>query len=74
MRDGDLRESLTAVRCPVLAIAGASDRSTPPELLQFVHDRLPGSRLVMLQAAHISNVEQETAFNAALSTFLAAHA
>ena len=31
----DLRESLHAVRCPVLAIAGASDRSTPPELLQF---------------------------------------
>ena len=74
MRDEDLRESLTAVRCPVLAIAGASDRSTPPELLQFVHDRLSGSRLVMLQAAHISNVEQEAAFNAALATFLAAHA
>jgi len=73
MRDEDLRESLTAVRCPVLAIAGASDRSTPAELLQFVHDRLPGSRLVMLQAAHISNVEQEAAFNAALSGFLAAN-
>jgi len=28
----------------------------------------------MLQAAHISNVEQEAAFNAALATFLAAHA
>jgi 3-oxoadipate enol-lactonase len=74
MRDEDLRESLHAVRCPVLAIAGASDRSTPPELLQFVHERLPGSRLVMLQAAHISNVEQEAAFNAAFSTFLADHA
>ena len=73
MRDEDLRESLHIVRCPVLAIAGASDRSTPPELLQFVHDRLPGSRLVMLQAAHISNVEQEAAFNSALDSFLAAH-
>jgi len=74
MREEDLRDSLSAVRCPLLAIAGASDRSTPPELLQFVHERLPGSRLVMLQAAHISNVEQESSFNAALSTFLAAHA
>jgi 3-oxoadipate enol-lactonase len=72
--DEDLRESLSAVRCPVLAIAGASDQSTPPELLHFVHERLPGSRLVTLEAAHISNVEQEAAFNAALSTFLAAHA
>ena len=74
MREEDLRESLSAVRCPVLAIAGASDRSTPPELLRFVHEGLPGSRLVLLPAAHISNVEQDAAFNAAVSTFLAAHA
>jgi 3-oxoadipate enol-lactonase len=74
MREEDLRESLTGVACPVLAIAGASDRSTPPELLHFVHERVTGSRLVTLDAAHISNVEQEAAFNAALSTFLAAHA
>jgi 3-oxoadipate enol-lactonase len=70
MRDEDLRDSLDAVRCPLLAIAGTVDRSTPPELLHFVHERLPGSRLVTLEAAHISNVEQETAFNAALSAFL----
>lgn len=71
MREEDLRESLNQVWCPVLAIAGTADRSTPPELLQFVHERIPGSSLVTLQAAHISNVEQEAAFNAALSTFLA---
>ena len=72
MRDEDLRDSLHALRCPVLAIAGALDRSTPPELLRFVHERLSGSRLVTLDAAHISNVEQEAAFNDALSTFIAA--
>jgi 3-oxoadipate enol-lactonase len=71
MREEDLRESLHAVRCPVLAIAGASDRSTPPDLLHFVHARLPGSRLVTLEAAHISNVEQDAAFNAALSEHIA---
>jgi 3-oxoadipate enol-lactonase len=70
MREEDLRESLTAVRCPVLAIAGAVDRSTPPELLQFVHARIPGSRLVTLEAAHISNVEQAQAFNDVLAAFL----
>jgi 3-oxoadipate enol-lactonase len=70
MREEDLRDSLGAVRCPVLAIAGAADRSTPPELLQFVHERIPGSRLVTLEAAHISNVEQAQAFNAALASFL----
>ena len=52
---------------------GAFDRSTPPELLHFVHERLPGSRFVLLDAAHISNVEEEAAFNATLSGFLSAH-
>ena len=70
MRDEDLRDSLGALRCPLLAIAGTVDRSTPPELLHFVHERVRGSRLVTLEAAHISNVEQEAAFNAALSSFL----
>ena len=74
MREEDLRESLDAVQCPVLLIAGTSDRSTPPELLEFVHQRLPRAQFVRLEAAHISNVEQEGAFNAALSTFVAAHA
>jgi 3-oxoadipate enol-lactonase len=74
LRDEDLRDAVPSVRCPVLAIAGTQDRSTPPELLELVHERLPGSRLVRLDAGHISNVEQEAAFNAALSTFFAAHA
>jgi 3-oxoadipate enol-lactonase len=74
MREEDLRESLSLLRCPLLAIAGAFDRSTPPELLHDVHGRVPGSRLVTLDAAHISNIEQEAAFNAALSTFWTASA
>jgi len=55
----------------VLAIAGAHDRATAPELLHLVHQRVPQSRLVTLDAAHLSNVEQEAEFNAALSSFLA---
>jgi len=74
LRDEDLREALASVRCPVMAIAGRHDRATAPELLHFVHERLPQSRLVTLDAAHISNVEQDAAFTAALATFLAAHA
>ena len=74
MRDEDLRPSLPLLRCPLLAIAGALDRSTAPELLQFVHVQVPGSQFVTLDAAHISNIEQEAAFNTALATFLAANA
>lgn len=74
MREEDLRARLDRVRCPLLAIAGAFDRSTPPDLLEWVHAQVRGSRLVTLEAAHISNVEQDAAFNDALSTFLTAHA
>ncbi len=74
LRDEDLRDALDVVRCPVLAVAGSADRATPPELLHLVHERLPRSRLVTLDTAHLSNVEQDAAFNAALVAFLAAHA
>jgi len=74
LRDEDLRESVASIGCPLMAVAGRHDRATAPELLDFVHERLPRSRLVTLDAAHISNVEQDAAFTAALSTFLAAHA
>ena len=74
LRDEDLRDALDSVRCPVLSLAGSADRATPPELLHLVHERLPRSRLVTLDTAHLSNVEQDAAFNAALVAFLAAHA
>jgi 3-oxoadipate enol-lactonase len=74
LRDEDLRDAVASVRCAVLSIAGASDRATAPELLHFVQKQLPRSRLVTLPCAHLSNVEQAAAFNAALSTFLAAQA
>jgi len=54
----------------VLCIAGAADPATPPEALQFIHDRINGSRLVTLDAAHLSNVEQHDAFTAALLEFV----
>ena len=74
LRDEDLREALGSVRCPVLAIAGAHDRATAPELLHLVNQRVPQSHLVTLDAAHLSNVEQDVAFNASLSSFLAGQA
>ena len=52
LRDEDLREALGSIRCPVLAIAGAHDRATAPELLHLVNQRVPQSRLVTLDAAH----------------------
>jgi len=66
LRDEDLREAIASIRCPVLAIAGRTDAATPPEGLQFIHEKIAGSKLVTLDAAHLSNVERAQEFTAAL--------
>jgi 3-oxoadipate enol-lactonase len=70
MRDEDLREAIAGIRCPVLCIAGNTDAATPPAALQFIHERIRGSRMALLDAAHLTNVEQHETFNEALLTFL----
>jgi 3-oxoadipate enol-lactonase len=70
LRDEDLRESIAGIRRPVLCIAGNADPATPPEALRFIHERIAGSRLVVLDAAHLTNVEQHEAFNGELLGFL----
>ena len=70
IRDADLRDQLGAIGCPCLVIVGSQDVATPPALGRLIHDRVPGSRLVTLDAAHISNVELPEQFGAALKEFL----
>ena len=70
MREEDLREAIATITCPVLAIAGRTDMATPPEGLQFIHDRIAGSKLVTLDAAHLSNVEKADEFSGALRDFV----
>jgi 3-oxoadipate enol-lactonase len=56
-----------------MIVASERDQSTPPELARELHASIDGSELVMIpDAAHLSNVEQPAAFNAALVRFLAA--
>jgi 3-oxoadipate enol-lactonase len=69
LRDEDLRDAIGGITCPVLCIAGNSDPATPPEALQFIHERIAGSRLVRLDAAHLTNVEQHQQFTSELLTF-----
>ena len=63
----DLRPDLPAVRAPLLAIAGADDPATPPQHLSDIAQAVPGARLLVLpHAAHLANLEQVVAVNAAL--------
>jgi 3-oxoadipate enol-lactonase / 4-carboxymuconolactone decarboxylase len=70
IRDSDLRERLAAVTSPTLVISGTHDPSTPPALGREIASAVPNAEYVELDAAHLSNIEQAGAFNAALLRFL----
>jgi len=70
LRDEDLRDAIAGIRCPVLCIGGNADPATPPDALRFIHERIAGSRMLLLDAAHLTNVEQDRAFTDAVAEFI----
>ncbi|MGA8157931.1 MAG: alpha/beta fold hydrolase, partial [Rhodoplanes sp.] len=72
VRDMDHRDIVARIKTPTLLIAGRHDGSTTVEAAEFIRDRIPGVKLTVLDAAHISNVEQAAAFNAEVLGFLRA--
>lgn len=74
IRDMDMRAILELVRCPTLVIGGSHDPATPPEHAELLGRAIPAATLANLDAAHLSNIEQATAFNALLTEFLGASA
>ena len=67
----NLTQRLKEITCPALVIVGEQDPGTPVAMAREIHDALPGSELVIIpSAAHLSNIEQHPAFNAALLGFL----
>jgi 3-oxoadipate enol-lactonase len=70
LRDTDMRDAISAITCPTLAIAGTADMAAPMAGMDFIRDRVPGAQLVALEAAHLSNVEQADAFTDAVLDFL----
>jgi 3-oxoadipate enol-lactonase len=69
IRDMDHREILHKISAPTLIIAGKHDVATPVESSEFIRDRIPGSKMVVLDAAHISNIEQAEKFTAEVLGF-----
>lgn len=69
-RDVDFRDALGTIVTPTLVIAGTHDTSTTPADAAFLARQSPGARYVELAAAHMSNMESPTAFNAAVLAFL----
>jgi 3-oxoadipate enol-lactonase len=66
----DQRALLPGITSPTLVIAGRHDMATPVASGEFIRSQIPGASLTILDAAHISNVEQAHAFTDAVVGFL----
>lgn len=72
IRDMDQRVTAPLIAPPVLVIAGEQDPSTSVKDGAFLANSVQDGRLVTLDAAHLSNVEQPEDFARAVSAFLTA--
>src|SRR5216684_5218725 len=70
VRDFDFRKQVGRIQIPVLVIAGAHDPSTPPADGRFLAEQIPGARYAELDAAHLSNIEDQDRFNREVIAFL----
>jgi 3-oxoadipate enol-lactonase/4-carboxymuconolactone decarboxylase len=71
IRDMDQRPLLARIGVPTLVIGGSLDAATPWEGHgDLLAASIPGARSVVLEAAHLSNVELPSAFTNALFDFL----
>ena len=70
IRDMDQRETIRGIRNPTLVIIGAKDPATTPEAGRAIHAAIPGAALAVLDAAHLSNIEQPAAYASTVEEFL----
>jgi 3-oxoadipate enol-lactonase len=70
LREADFRDSISAIRTPTLVISGTHDPGTPPADGKFLAKQITGARYVVLDAAHLSNIEQHDRFTQEVSDFL----
>ena len=72
LRDMDMRPTNALITVPTQVIAAREDGSTSPEAGRALADSISESRFALLEAAHLSNIEQAAAFSAVLADFLSA--
>ena len=70
----DRRAALASIAVPTLLLAAEHDRTAPPDVMQRMATRIPGSTSVCLAGAgHIANLETPAPFNKAVLAFLQRH-
>lgn len=72
--EADLRDVLGRIDVPTLLLWGEGDQRSSLSIAEELHERIPGSTLVLLPGVgHVSNLEAPAAFNDALRAFLQKH-
>ena len=70
VRDSDLRRSVALISRPTLVVAGRYDTVTALSHSEAIAASIPGAKLVVLPAVHLSNVEYPSEFIEAVLEFL----
>jgi 3-oxoadipate enol-lactonase len=70
IREMDHRKLLSKITAPTLIVAGKHDVATPLANAELIREQVKGAKLSVLDAAHISNVEQAEKFTAEVLSFL----
>lgn len=66
----DLREEIQGISIPLLVVAGKQDPVTTVADAQFIVDQVADSKMLEVDASHISNIEQSDAFNQGILEFI----
>jgi 3-oxoadipate enol-lactonase len=72
IRAMDHRPLLPKISAPTLVIAGREDPGTTLQAGEYIAQQIPGAKLAVLEAAHISNIEQPQAYSDTVLGFLLA--
>jgi 3-oxoadipate enol-lactonase len=71
----DQRSALKNIAVPTLVLSGSRDKNAPAPMMAKMATYIPSATYVELEGAgHLLNLERPAAFNAALDSFLKAHA
>ncbi|MFC5740550.1 3-oxoadipate enol-lactonase [Dyella tabacisoli] len=66
VRDMDMRRTVALIPRPTLVIAGQYDTVTLPSHSEWIAAHVPGAKLVILPAVHLSNIEYPAEFLSAM--------
>lgn len=67
----DYVDLLGRIQVPTLVVVGSEDEFTPVDVARFLHERIAGSQLAVIDgAAHLPNLEREREFGEIVEKFL----